>query len=52
MFDAEGNHCVPVAISDVPFGQAMHASFSMEYYFCRQSGTRIAFANLVRIVNA
>ncbi|KAI1793318.1 hypothetical protein LXA43DRAFT_988141 [Ganoderma leucocontextum] len=52
MFDAEGYHRVPAAISEVPFGMAMHASFSIEYYFCRQTGTRIVFANLVRIVYA
>ncbi|KAI1786735.1 hypothetical protein LXA43DRAFT_897380, partial [Ganoderma leucocontextum] len=51
MFDALGNHRVPATISEVPFGEAMHACFSIEYYSCRQTGTRIAFANLVRIVN-
>ncbi len=46
MFNELGIQCVPASISDVPFGEAVHAVFSVDFVHDRTAGTRTVFASL------
>ncbi|PIL31912.1 hypothetical protein GSI_06616 [Ganoderma sinense ZZ0214-1] len=46
IFDELGIQRVPASISDVPFGEAVHAVFSIEFVHDRTAGARTVFASL------
>ncbi len=52
MFDEFGTQRVPASISEVPFGEAVHAIFSLEFVHDRHAGTRTIFASLFGIFKA
>ncbi|PIL33218.1 hypothetical protein GSI_04668 [Ganoderma sinense ZZ0214-1] len=52
MFDEFGTQRVPASISEVPFGEAMHATFSLEFVHDRRAGTRTVFASLYGMFKA
>ncbi|KAI1784484.1 hypothetical protein LXA43DRAFT_1066735 [Ganoderma leucocontextum] len=52
IFDEFGTQCVPASISQVPFGEAVHAVFSIEFVHDRTAATRTVFASLFAIIKA
>ncbi|KAI1782149.1 hypothetical protein LXA43DRAFT_1104648 [Ganoderma leucocontextum] len=52
MFDEFGTEHVPASISEVPFGEPVHAVFSIELVHDRRAGTRTVFASLFGIFKA
>ncbi|PIL34350.1 hypothetical protein GSI_03125 [Ganoderma sinense ZZ0214-1] len=52
MFDEFGTEQVPASISQVPFGQPVHAVFSIDFVHDRQAGKRTVLASLFALMKA
>ncbi|KAI1782076.1 hypothetical protein LXA43DRAFT_1069363 [Ganoderma leucocontextum] len=52
IFDEFGTQRVPASISQVPFGQAVHAVFSIDFVHNRRAGRRTVLASMFSIIKA
>ncbi|PIL30529.1 hypothetical protein GSI_07229 [Ganoderma sinense ZZ0214-1] len=52
MFDEFGVEKVPASISEVPFGEPVHAVFSIDFVRDRRAGTRTIVASLFSLTKA
>lgn len=53
MYDEFGNHSPPLTLQDVPFRDAVHVHFTVEYYSNKDTDDpRIILATMIRLTKA